>query len=155
MMILSAIYARSLKLLVFFLRTEVGTLKEEYLIQCTLKMFAMKCNNLNSFIMACQDGEKPEFTAKSKIKKKETLSEALVGARNKILIAFDCGQTKNSIRDNIAYDTDIANYDSGTIIDLLGVFTVSLGERDGDMMLPSQLLSDERWVGFVVFAAQP
>jgi hypothetical protein len=67
----------------------VGTVKEEYLIQCTLKMFAdMKCNNLNAFIMARQVAEKPEFTAKSKIPKKGTLSEALVGAKNEILIAF-------------------------------------------------------------------
>ncbi len=40
-------------------------------------MFAdMKCDDLNAFIMACQDAEKPEFTAKSKIPKKGTLPEA-------------------------------------------------------------------------------
>jgi hypothetical protein len=59
-------------------------------------MFAdMKCDDLDAFIMARQDGEKPEFTAKSKIPKKGTLREALVGERNKILIAFDCRQKKN------------------------------------------------------------
>jgi hypothetical protein len=53
-------------------------------------MFAdMKCNDLNAFIMARQDAEKPEFTAKSKIPKKLTPTEASVGERNKILIAFD------------------------------------------------------------------
>ncbi len=30
------------------------------------------------------------------------------------------------------------------------MFAVSVGERDGDMGLPSQLLSDERWVRFVI-----
>jgi hypothetical protein len=38
--------------------------------------------------MARQDSEKPEFTVKSKIPKKGTLAEALVGERNKILIAW-------------------------------------------------------------------
>jgi hypothetical protein len=114
-------------------------------------MFAdMRCDGLDAFIMACQDADKPEFTAKSKIPKKGTLSEALVGARNKILIAFDCRQTKNSIRGNIAYNTDITNDDSQTITDQLRVFTVPLEERDCDMVLPSQLLCDESWFGFVV-----
>ncbi len=61
-------------------------------------MFAdMKCSDLDAFIMARQDAEKPEFTARSKIPKKGTLTEALVGERNKILIAFDCRLLKNSI----------------------------------------------------------
>ena len=61
-------------------------------------MFAdIKCDDLNAFIMARQDAEKPDFTEKSKIPKKGTLREALVGERNKILIAFDCRQIKNSI----------------------------------------------------------
>ena len=74
---------------------EIGTVKEEYLVRCTLEMFAsLKCNELDAFIMAQQDKEKPEFTAKNKIPKKGTLSEAFVGARNKILIAFECRQIK-------------------------------------------------------------
>ncbi len=53
-------------------------------------------------MMACLYVEKPEFIAKSKILKKGTLSEALlVDARNKILIAFDCRQIKNSFGGNI------------------------------------------------------
>jgi hypothetical protein len=58
-------------------------------------MFAsLKCDELDAFIMARQDKEKAEFTAKNKIPKKGTLTEALVGARNKILIAFECRQIK-------------------------------------------------------------
>ena len=41
--------------------------------------------------------EKAEFTAKNKIPKKGMLREALVGTRNKILIAFECRLLKNSI----------------------------------------------------------
>jgi hypothetical protein len=53
------------------------------------------------------DKEKAEFTAKNTIPKKGMLSEALVGARNKILIAFECRLIKNSIRDILPYDTDM------------------------------------------------
>jgi hypothetical protein len=110
-------------------------------------MFAdLKCNDLDAFIMAQQDREKPEFTAKNKIPKKGMISEALVGARNKILIAIECRQIKNSIRDNVPYDADITN--DVSMEDELGVSTVLLGE--GDCVLSSQLLSDTRWVRFVV-----
>jgi hypothetical protein len=37
------------------------------------------------------------------------ISEVLVGARNKILIAFECRQIKNFIGDNVTYDADITN----------------------------------------------
>jgi hypothetical protein len=50
----------------------------------------MKCDELNAFIMAHQDPKKSDFSAKSKIPKKGMLSEASVGAQNKISIAFDC-----------------------------------------------------------------
>ena len=64
---------------------EFGTVKPEYLLRCTLDMFAsLKCDELDAFIMARQDCDKPEFTAKSKIPKKGTLSEAALGKRNKI-----------------------------------------------------------------------
>jgi len=75
---------------------EVGTVKPEYLLRCTLDMFAsLKCDELDAFIMARQDRDKPEFTAKSKISKKGTLSEAALGERNKIRIAFDSRESKN------------------------------------------------------------
>ena len=45
---------------------------------------SLKCDELDAFIMACQAHEKPEFTAKSKIPKKGTLSDAVLGKRNKI-----------------------------------------------------------------------
>ena len=64
---------------------------DRYVTRCTLQMFAdLKCNDLDAFIMAQQDREKPEFSAKNKIPKKGMISEVLVGARNKILIAFEC-----------------------------------------------------------------
>ena len=104
-------------------------------------MFAsLKCDELDAFIMAQQDKEKAEFTAKNKIPKKGTLTEALVGARNKILIAFECRLIKNSIGDILPYDTDITT--DASMEDHLRVFTVSLGE--GNSVLPSKLLSDER-----------
>jgi hypothetical protein len=57
---------------------------------CSLEMFAsLKCDELDAFIMAHQDHDKPKFTAKSQIPKKGTLSDAVLGERNKILIAFD------------------------------------------------------------------
>jgi hypothetical protein len=63
---------------------EIGTVNVEYLERCTLEMFAsLKCDKLDAFIMARQDCDKPEFTAKSKIPKKGTLSEAALGDRNK------------------------------------------------------------------------
>jgi hypothetical protein len=92
-------------------------------------MFAdMKCDDLNAFIMARQDAEKPDFTEKSKIPKKGTLREALVGERNKILIAFDCRQIKNLIGGTLPHDTKINNDENQSITDQLGVFAVSLGE---------------------------
>jgi hypothetical protein len=66
------------------------------------------------------------------------------------LIAFDCRQIKNSIGGTLPHVTDINNDENQSITDQLGVFAVSLGERDGDMVLPSQLLSDERWVRFIL-----
>ncbi len=64
--------------------------------------------------------------------------------RDKILIAFECRLIKNSIGDILPYDTDITSDTS--MADHLRVFTVSLGE--GNSVLPSKLLSDERWVRF-------
>jgi hypothetical protein len=61
-------------------------------VRCSLEMFAsLKCDELDAFIMARQDRDKPKFTAKSQIPKKGTLSNAALGKRNKILIAFDPG----------------------------------------------------------------
>jgi hypothetical protein len=65
--------------------TKVCTVKNRYLEQCTLSMFSLlKCDELDAFIIACQDTDKPEFSAKSKIPKKETIREAKQGERNKI-----------------------------------------------------------------------
>ena len=68
-------------------------------------MFAsLKCDELDAFIMARQDCDKPKFTAKSKIPKKRTLSEAALGERNKIRIAFDSRETKNGFIDKMPYN---------------------------------------------------
>ncbi len=49
-------------------------------MRCSLEMFAsLKCNELDAFIMACQDLDKPKFTAKSQILKGGTLSDAGLG----------------------------------------------------------------------------
>jgi hypothetical protein len=74
---------------------EHGTVNEEFLTRCALQMFAnLNCHDLDAFIMARQDRDNPEFTAKNKIPKKGSTSEALLGVRNKILIAFECRQIK-------------------------------------------------------------
>jgi hypothetical protein len=86
-------------------------------------MFAsLKCDELDAFIMARQDKEKAEFTAKNKIPKKGTLTEAVVGARNKILIAFQYRLIKNSIGDILPYDTGMTR--DASMEDHLRVFTV-------------------------------
>ncbi len=97
--------------------------------------------------------EKSEFNANSKIPKKGTLSKALlVGARNKILIAFDCRQIKKKLEvtRHVTQTSPMMMTDLSQI--RLRVFTVSLGESDGggERVLPSLLLSDKIWVRFIV-----
>ena len=83
-------------------------------------MFAnLNCHDLDAFIMARQGRDNPEFISKNKIPKKGSISEALIGVRNKILIAFECRQIKNSISENVPYNTDIAN--DVSMEDYLGV----------------------------------
>jgi hypothetical protein len=73
-------------------------------------MFAsLKCDELDAFIMAHQDRDNPQFTAKSKILKKGTMSEAALGKRNKIRIAFDSQESKNGFIDKMSYDISISN----------------------------------------------
>jgi hypothetical protein len=45
---------------------------------------SLKCDELDAFIMALQNCEKPEFTAKIKIPKQGTLSDAALGKRSNI-----------------------------------------------------------------------
>ena len=91
-----------------------------------------------------------DFSVKNKIPKKGTLSEASVGARNKISISFDCRQIKNSCVVNV--HTNITDEDSQYITDQLAVImiTVLLGDGGSERVLPSQLLSDDNRVKFVV-----
>jgi hypothetical protein len=58
---------------------------------------SLKCDELDAFIIARQDINKPELTAKSKIPKKGTIREAKQGKKNKIRIAFDCSMLKKCV----------------------------------------------------------
>ncbi len=115
-------------------------------------MFAsLKCDELDAFIMARQDRDKPKFTAKSQNPKKGTLSDAALGKRNKILIAFDSQVLNNVFTDSLPYNISMTNEVDGSAIDQLGIISVSLGhQEDEERVLPSHLLSDDRWVGLVV-----
>ncbi len=94
-------------------------------------MFAgLKCDELDAFIMACQDCDKPEFTAKSKIPKKGTLKGAALGERNKILIAFDSWVLKKVFTDSLPYNISMTDKVDGSAIDQLGILSISLG-REG------------------------
>jgi hypothetical protein len=57
----------------------------------------LKCDELDALIIARQDINNPEFTAKSKIPKKGTIREAKQGKKNKIQIASDCRMLKKSV----------------------------------------------------------
>jgi hypothetical protein len=114
-------------------------------------MFAgLKCDELDAFIMARQDRDKPEFTTKSKIPKKGTLQDAALGRRNKILIAFDSQVLKNEFTDSLPYNISMTDKVDGSAIDQLGILSISLGQENEERVLPSHLLSDDRWVGLVV-----
>ncbi len=120
-------------------------------MRCSLEMFAgLKCDELHAFIMARQDRDKPEFTAKSKIPKKGTLKDAALGERKKILIAFDSRVLKNVFTDSLPYNITMTDKVDGSAIDQLGILSTSLGQEDEERVLPSHLLSDDRWVGLVV-----
>jgi hypothetical protein len=120
-------------------------------VRCSLKMFAgLKCDELDAFIMAHQDCDKPKFTAKSEIPKKGTLKDAALGKRNKILIAFDSQVLKNVFTDSLPYNISMTNKVDGSAIDQLGILSISLGQEDEERVLPSHLLSEDRWVGLVV-----
>jgi hypothetical protein len=114
-------------------------------------MFAgLKCDELDAFIMARQDHNKPKFTAKSKPPKKGTLKDAVSGKRKKILIAFDSQVLKNVFTDSLPYNISMTAKVDGSAIDQLGILSISLGQEDEERVLPSHLLSDNRWVGLVV-----
>jgi len=85
-------------------------------------MFAsLKCDELDAFIMACQDRDKPKFTAESKIPKKGTLSEAALDERNKIRIAFDSRESKNGFIDKMPNNISISNEEDRSGINQLGI----------------------------------
>ena len=100
----------------------------------------MKCDELDAFIIACQDRDKPEFSAKSKIPKKGTIREAEQGERNKIRITFNCRMLKNVLVDTMPFDINTINGDFfGSGIDQLGIVTVLLGQSSQKRVLPSHL----------------
>ncbi len=100
--------------------------------------------------MARQDGDKPEFTTKSKIPKKDTLSGTALGERIKIQTAFDSFALKNVFTGNMPYNISMTNKEDGSAIDQLGILTISIREDDEERILLSHLLSNDRWVGLVV-----
>ncbi len=123
-----------------------------YLEQCTLSLFSLlKCDELDAFIIARQDTDKPEFSAKSKIPKKGTIREAEQGERNKIQIAFNCRMLKNVLVDTMPFDINTINGDVvGSGIDQLGIVTISLGQANQERVLPPHLLSDTNWVTLAI-----
>jgi hypothetical protein len=101
---------------------------------------SLKCDELDAFIITCQDINNPEFSAKSKIPKKGTIREANQGKRNKIQIAFDCRMLKNVLIDTMPFDINTINEDViGSGIDQLGIVTVLLGQSSQKRVLPSHL----------------
>jgi hypothetical protein len=115
-------------------------------------MFSLlKCDELDAFIIAPQDTEKPEFSAQSKIPKKETIREAKQGERINIRITFDCRMLKNVLVDTMLFDINTINGDvDGSGIDQLGIVTISLGLANQERVLPSHLLSDTNWVTLAI-----
>jgi hypothetical protein len=115
-------------------------------------MFSLlMCDELDAFIIARQDTYKPEFSAKSKIPKKETIREAEQGKRNKIRITFNCRMLKNVLVDIMPFDINTINGDVvGSSIDQLGIVTISLGPANQERVLPSHLLSDTNWVTLAI-----
>jgi hypothetical protein len=112
---------------------------------------SFKCDKLDAFIIAHQDINKPEFTAKSKIPKKGTVPEAKQGKKNKIRIAFDCRMFKNVLVGNMPFDINTIKGDIvGPGVDQLCIVNVSLGQTNDDRVLPSHLLSEENWVRLAI-----
>jgi hypothetical protein len=57
---------------------------------------------------------------------------------------------KNVFTDSLLYNISMTNNVDGSAIDQLGILSISLGQEDEEWVLPSHLLSDDRWVGLVV-----
>jgi hypothetical protein len=86
---------------------------------------SLKCDELDAFVIARQDRDKPKFSAKSKIPKKGTTCEAKQGERNKIRIAFNCRMMKNVLVDTMPFDINTVNGDVvGSGVDQLGIVNV-------------------------------
>jgi hypothetical protein len=48
------------------------------------------------------------------------------------------------------YNISMINKEDGSANDQLGILTISIEEDDEERVLPSHLLSDDRWVGLIV-----
>ncbi len=48
------------------------------------------------------------------------------------------------------HNISMTNEEDGSTNDQLGILTISIGEYDEERILPSHLLSNDRWVGLVV-----
>jgi hypothetical protein len=78
------------------------------------------------------------------------MSDAALGKRNKIQIDFDSQVLKNVFTTNMPYNISMTNKEDGSANDQLGILTISIGEDDEERVLLSHLLSNDRWVGYVV-----
>ncbi len=114
-----------------------------------MEMFGtLTCPELDAFIMAHQDAEKPQFTSKSKIPKKGSVAEASEEtAFNKIRLAYDCRTKPNSIEGKYPYELSVLDVEEDVSPDL-DPTVVSLGKDN--TVLPSDLLGKESWIKLVI-----
>ena len=119
---------------------------EEHLEHCTLDMFEkLGAKELTPFILA----HDTKYKMKMSIPKKGSAEEARGGAVNKISIAFKCIGKPNLVEGNMPYDLSqelVEEEDEAASTFITEVLTLT---KD-DEVLPSELLSNEQWVKFVV-----
>lgn len=122
--------------------------KEEYLSRCTLDMIAeLNGDQLGYFILARLDGEKYKFTSLSSLPKKGTLEEAQdENAWTKIRIAYNCLENPNCVEGKLPFDLTVVEDETSEEDFTPTVISLS----DDDDVLPSQLLSSEQWVKYVI-----
>jgi hypothetical protein len=139
-----------LSILVHDLIICVILLLRRYLERCTLEMFdEFKADELTAFIMSHMDKEKHKdffYTSKSGLPIRGKLSEAQSGAVNKIKVAFELRGNTNSLRNEIISNTPVIVDESSRSI--MQIEEIILGS--GAYVFPSELLSNEPWVQYVV-----
>ncbi|KAL7552482.1 hypothetical protein ACHAWF_015738 [Thalassiosira exigua] len=116
---------------------------EQFLTDCPIEIFDQlkPAWKLDSFILA----RSKDYKTKSSIPKRGKMEEAKRGEINKISIAYGCRELVNHIDGHLPFDLDEEDPEE-TIEDNVEVLTLT---NDEDI-LPSQLLSNDAWVRFVV-----